>query len=126
MGWFNKKNGSKPIGDVPIILAYGAPMYFYQEKQTFPWPDAPAHESRGALTNAWTGNQLPGYTNVIPGVAASTVSWLHSTAYMNTLINKQYNVGYNIMTESSMQSAILTKMIQDAWQNRIGYALNGQ
>ena len=123
MGWFNRSKGSKPAGKVPILYGYDHPQHDYQVKWTYPWPEAPARESRAALTNCWTGNQMPGYTNFIPAVALSNVSWLHSTSYMNTLDNQQYNVGYNIMVQTSVENAILTQMVQQAWQNRMGYAL---
>jgi hypothetical protein len=123
MGLFGLNGkGSKPIAVMPIVYGYDYPQHDYQAKWTWPWPPNPAQHTIAAVTNCWTGNQLPGDTNFIPNVAASHTLWIEHTEYMNTLVNKQYNVGLNIETQSAVQSAILTQMIQQAWQNRMGYA----
>jgi hypothetical protein len=123
MAWYNRlrlKRGSRPAGDRTIVL-YPSPVAYapgYQEKQTYPWPSAPAHEQRSALVNAWQGNQLPGPTNFIPNVPLSHFVWNVPTSYMNTLRNQQYNVGMNIMGMSTIQNSTLQAQIQQAWQNR--------
>jgi hypothetical protein len=95
--------------------------YFYQEKQVFPWPSAPAHEQRSALVNCWTGNQLPGDVNFIPGVAASYHLWNIPTSYANTFKNQQFNRGFNIQNETPMQQADLLQQAITNWQNRMQY-----
>lgn len=117
---FRKNAGTRPAGDKQILL-YPSPTIWgpgYQEKQVWTWAPAPAHEQRGALTNAWMGNQLPGPTNFIPNVALSKFTWNIPTSYANTLKNQQYNVGLNIMGMSSVQNSTLQAQIQQAWQNR--------
>lgn len=120
MAWniFRRDQGSAPAGWAPVSYHEDQPLHTYQNKWTWPWPHAPAHETRAALTNNWTGNQLPGLTNFIPNVPASVGVWNVPTSYSNTLRNQQYNVGLNTSGMSSMQSASLMTMIQQAWQNR--------
>ena len=118
--FFRRGRGSAPQGFIPIMLGPDWPQHNYQVKQTYPWPNAPAHETRAALTNCWSGNQLPGPVNFIPGVAVSKYVWSVPTSYSNSLKNQQYNVGFNIQGMSSMQSASLMAQIQQTWQNRSG------
>lgn len=122
MRWFQRtKRGSRPIGFAPIQLAPSpVAQYYYQEKQPYNWPSVPAHETRAGLTNAWQGNQLPGPINFIPGVQLSKFTWNVPTHYMNSLINQQYNKGFNTQGMSSVQSATLQTQILQAWQNRSG------
>lgn len=106
--------------------AYGPdyPMeHQYQAMNTWVYPSVPAHEQRSALINCWTGNQLPGECNYIPGVQSAL--WNHPTSYANTLVNQQYNQGYNIQTGSVLQNAQLQVSIMQAWLNRSGYTSGG-
>ncbi len=119
--WAIKKRGTAPQGYKETFL-YPNPTTMqpgYQEKQNWQYAPVPAHEQRGALTNAWMGNQLPGPTNFIPGVAKSTFTWNVPTSYANTLKNQQYNVGRNIQGYGAIQNAALQRAIQQAWQNRV-------
>jgi hypothetical protein len=122
MKWFKRgsRSGTKPAGYVNIVLhPSNVAQYFYQEKQNWTWAPAPAHETRGALTNAWMGNQLPGPTNFIPNVPLSNFTWNVPTSYPNALLkNVQYNKGFNIGGYSAIQNATLQAAIQQAWQNR--------
>ncbi len=122
MNWWNRnKSGSKPAGYSDIVLHPSTVAWApgYQEKQNWTWPYVPAHESRGALTNAWMGNQLPGPTNFIPGVPLSKFTWNIPTSYPNALLkNVQYNRGFNLHGQSTIQNASLQAAIQQAWQNR--------
>lgn len=115
-----KGKGSIPKGMTPITL-YSNPnaQYFYQELQTFPWPNAPAHEQVSALVNCWSGNQLPGSTNFIPGVPLSNALWNIPTSYANALQKQtQFNKGFNIQNSGPVeQSNIWSQAIQN-WQNR--------
>lgn len=116
---FRSKRGTAPDGFRTIVLSPNPNVqYFYQEKQVYPWPNVPAHETRAALTNCWQGNQLPGPVNFIPGVAKSKFTWNVPTSYMNTLKNQQYNRGFNIQSYSSVQSASLMAQVQQLWANR--------
>lgn len=124
MKWWQrrKSQGSQPVGGTPVMLyPSGVAQYFYQEKQTYPWPPAPAHEQRSALTNCWAGNQMPGYNNFIPGVAASHDLWNIPTSYMNTLKNVQYNRGMNIQLQGQVPQSDLLQQALANWQNRINY-----
>lgn len=121
------KIGSKPLGMVDVGL-YESDTYItnYQDKQDWPYASAPAHEQRSALVNCWTGNQLPGYVNFIPGVQLSKFTWNHPSFYMNTpsgqgfiIGNQQYNIGRNIQTGSSIQAAQWQVQAYQAWLNRV-------
>jgi len=121
MKWFKGlRGGTKPAGYTNIVLhPSNTTQYFYQEKLNWTWAPAPAHEQRGALTNAWMGNQLPGPTNFIPGVPLSKFTWNVPTSYSNSLRkNVQYNRGFNLHGQSAIQNASLQAAIQQAWQNR--------
>lgn len=116
----NRVKSSKPSNWGVISLSPNPnTQYYYQEKQSWPWPSAPAHEQRSALVNNWTGNQLPGPTNFIPGVSQSYGLWNIPTSYANTLKNTQYNSGYNIGSQSSYSTALLQQIAQLQWQNRV-------
>lgn len=117
----NRRKGAKPYAWAPIQLAPNphAMAPGYQEKQTWPWPSAPAHEQRSALVNCWTGNQLPGDVNFIPGVWQSYSTWNIPTSYANTLKNQQFNVAQNILTQSSWSSAQAQQIAQIQWANRV-------
>lgn len=122
--WFFKRRskGSTPIGMQPIQLGTNpSAAYFYQEKQTFPWPSAPAHEQRSALANCWTGNQLPGDVNFIPGVAASYALWNIPTSYANTFKNQQFTKGVNTQLSTPYQQADLLQQALMNWQSRVAY-----
>jgi hypothetical protein len=116
-----KRGGTIPGGYKDTVLYPNQVAWApgYQEKQNWQYPPAPAHEQRSALINAWQGNQLPGPTNFIPGVALSRFTWNVPTSYANTLKNQQYNVGFNIQGYGSVQNAALQQAIQQAWQNRV-------
>lgn len=121
MWTWKKKHGTAPDGYQPITLHPSqSSQYYYQEKQNWTWGNAPAHETRAALVNCWTGNQLPGDTNFIPGVPLSSFTWNVPTSYANTLKNQQYSAGMNIQSQSAYQSGALLQQIQQAWQNRSG------
>lgn len=117
-----RSQGSVPAkwGSVTLYPSQQA-QYFYQEKQTWPWPSAPAHEQRSALVNCWTGNQLPGATNFIPGVLASYMTWNVPTSYANTFKNQQFNVGFNIQQSTPMQQATILEQAIQNWQSRVSY-----
>ena len=120
MRWFSpRKKGTAPDGFVPVMYREDYPAHFYQEHWNWPWPPAPAHEQRGALTNAWNGNQLPGPTNFIPGVPLSKGTWNVPTSYANSLRNQQFNAGFNIQGYSAWQNATLQQQVQLQWQNRV-------
>lgn len=125
LAWFRrrkKNSGSTPKGMEQIALySNPATAYFYQEKQVFPWANAPAHEQRSALINCWTGNQLPGMVNFIPGVPGSYDLWNVPTSYANTLKNQQFNKGLNIQNETVYQQADLLQQAITNWQNRVNY-----
>lgn len=121
MKWplFSRK-GSKPKGFTPINL-YANPntSYYYQELQTFPWANAPAHEQTSALVNCWSGNQLPGDTNFIPGVPISNALWNVPTSYANALQKQvQFNKGFNIQTSGPVQQSNILQQAMQQWQNR--------
>lgn len=113
-----KKKGTFPDAFIPINLMQDAAQHDYQTKWTWPWPNVPAHEQRSALTNFWSGNQLPGYTNFMPGVPLSKFTWNVPTSYANTLRNQQYNSGFNIQGYSAYQNATLLQQVQMQWQAR--------
>lgn len=117
-----RSQGSLPLGMVPVTL-YSNPNaeYFYQEKQTYNWPSVPAHEQRSALVNCWTGNQLPGDTNFIPGVPLSGALWNIPTSYANTFKNQQFNNALNIQTSTPVQQANLLQQALVNWQSRTAY-----
>jgi hypothetical protein len=126
-----RKVGSSPDRFDDVVLDYN-PNYEtnYQDTWTWPWAPAPAHEQRSALVNCWTGNQLPGMVNFIPGVDLSKMTWNHPTFYQNSpagysykIGNKQYNVGRNIQTSSSIQSSQWQVQAYQAWLNRPGPTL---
>lgn len=126
-GILRKALGSKPAGYEDIDLYDNPFLTNYQDKWTWPWPPAPAHEQRSALVNCWTGNQLPGEVNFVPGVQQSKYLWNHPTFYQNTpsgqgfiIGNKQYNSGYNIMGGSAIQSAQWQVQAYQSWLNRTG------
>lgn len=122
--WFTKRRsqGSMPKGLAPIYLTPNPnAVYFYQEKQTYPWPSVPAHEQRSALVNCWTGNQLPGDVNFIPGVAASYATWNIPTSYANTLKNQQFTKGVNTQLDSAYHQSDLMAQAITNWQNRVSY-----
>jgi hypothetical protein len=127
LGGREKAIGSKPQGMQDIGL-YESPAYItnYQDVWDWPWAPAPAHEQRSALVNCWTGNQMPGYTNFIPGMNQSKFVWNHPTFYMNTpsgqgfiIGNQQYNVGRNIQTGSAIQAGQWQVQAYQAWLNRV-------
>jgi hypothetical protein len=118
MGLFAKMKGSKPAGFRNIEYYDDYPLHTYQNMVAWTWPNVPAHEQRSALINAWTGNQMPGYTNFVPGVMQSNFTWNVPTSYANTLKNQQYNQGYNIQSQSAFSSSQLTILAQQAWMNR--------
>lgn len=118
--WPKRKHGTLPDKMVGIGYTGPAHMVAYQTRENYPWYSVPAHETRAALTNAWQGNQLPGPVNFIPGVALSRFTWNVPTSYMNSLKNQQYNAGFNIMGQGSVQQAAMNQAIQQAWQNRSG------
>lgn len=103
---------------IPILLYPNRnTKYYYQEKQIFPWPSAPAHEQRSALVNCWKGNQLPSSLNFIPGVPVSNALWYHPTSYSNSISKQvQYNKGYNIQTMGSIEGSSLMKDALLRWQ----------
>lgn len=107
-------------GNVQLYPSQQA-QYFYQEKQTWPWASAPAHEQRSALVNCWTGNQLPGDTNFIPGVLNSYMLWNVPTSYANTFKNQQFNKGFNIVNSTPYQQATLLEQALQNWQSRVSY-----
>lgn len=124
--WLPRRGrGSAPTSWTNISYSPDYPQHDYQTKWVWPWPTVPAHETRGALTNAWTGNQLPGPTNYIPGVGLSKATWNVPTSYANTLKNQQYNVGFNIQSASAWNSAYMQAIAMQAWQNRTGYTAGG-
>jgi hypothetical protein len=118
MGLFGKMKGSTPAGMGTISYYDDYPLHTYQNMITWNWPNVPAHEQRSALINNWTGNQLPGGTNFIPGVGLSNFTWNVPTSYANTLKNQQYNMGYNIQSQSAFSSSQMQVMAQQAWMNR--------
>lgn len=90
--------------------------YYYQEKQIWPWPSAPAHEQRSALVNCWHGNQLPSNMTYIPGVPVSTALWAHPVSYSNTISKQvQYNKGYNIQLQQPVEQSTLMKQALYNW-----------
>lgn len=113
-----RKTGSAPRDYVGIQYTYDYPMHDYQVKSNWPWPPAPAHETMAALTNCWSGNQLPGPTNFIPGVLKSKYTWNVPTSYANTLLNQQYNAGFNIHSYGAYQTSVLAMKAQKSWQDR--------
>lgn len=120
---FPRKSGTAPEGFSTIALTPSpVAQYYYQEKQTYPWPSAVPHQTRAALTNAWNGNQLPGATNFIKGVPSSRFVWNVPTSYPNTLKNQQYNKGYNIQGMGAWNTGLLQTQVYQAWQNRTGYS----
>lgn len=134
-----KNTGTRPEGYDDITLSPGYYSLNYQDKWTFPWAPAPAHEQRSAIANCWTGNQLPGMINFIPGVNLSKFTWNVPTSYQNMAAgrnydtymkylknsklqigNTQYNKGFNIATSTSYQSSEWMLEALQAWQNRVG------
>lgn len=128
MWWRRMRHaGSKPAGYTELDYNELPFLTNYQDKWVYPWYNVPAHEQRSALVNCWTGNQLPGEVNFVPGVEQSKYLWNYPTFYMNTpsgqgfnIGNVQYNVGKNIQTSSSMQAANWQKQAYLAWLNRAG------
>jgi hypothetical protein len=128
MNWFKRKRGSKPDGFVEIDYDYGVyESRDYQDKWNWPWPPNPAEHTLRAVSNCWTGNQMPGYTNFIPAVDQSYFLWNQPTAYMNLpaghgynfkIGNIQYNTGFNIQTMSQYSTAQLQQQVQQAWASR--------
>lgn len=128
MFWNRKKRGSKPDGFDDIMYGYGNyESRDYQDTWNWMWPPAPARETLRAVSNCWTGNQMPGYTNFIPAVDQSKILWNQPTAYMNLpagygynykIGNIQYNSGYNIGTMSQYNTAQLQQQVQQAWASR--------
>ena len=122
MGFWKRKKGTQPDGMVDVVLhPSDTSMYYYQEKQTYNWPSAPAHEQRSALVNCWSGNQLPGPTNFIPGVPLSSFTWNVPTSYANTFKNQQFNKGFNIQNSTPQQQASLLEQAIVNWQARSAY-----
>jgi hypothetical protein len=125
MAWWrrNKGKGSQPAAFAPVDLHPNPnAQYFYQEKQTYNWPSVPAHEQRSALINCWSGNQLPGPTNTIPGVAISKALWNIPTTYANALLKQQqFNKAYNIQASVPMEQSSLMQQALANWQNRVAY-----
>lgn len=126
--WDNKKRGSRPDGWTDIILDYGRPEHRdYQDEWNWPWAPAPAHETLRAVSNCWTGNQMPGFINFIPGVPQSKVLWNQPTFYQNLpagggynyrVGNLQYNSGFNIGTLSQYNTAQIQQQAYQAWAAR--------
>jgi hypothetical protein len=115
---FTKMTGSRPKGMNNIVYYDDYPLHTYQNMISWNWPNVPAHEQRSALVNNWTGNQLPGDTIFIPGMAMSNYTWNIPTSYANSLLNQQYNQGYNIESMSAYSSGQLNVLAQQAWMNR--------
>lgn len=115
------KRGSTPDGYTSVVLSPDYSQHFYQVKQSYPWPNVPAHETYAAVSNCWNGNQLPGDVNFIPGVSISSKLWNVPTSYANSPVNRQYNVGYNIQGYSPVQNANVRNAALQIWQNRAGF-----
>ncbi len=127
MGWWPFKRddrGSKPEGDVPIVYR---PILSYrlteQDMYNYPWP----HQTKndwGGNVNCWSGNQLPGDTNFIPGVAQSFAPHVYNRNLQLTK-NVPLNAGYNIagMSQTAANEAVQSQgtdwhsKIVAAWQS---------
>lgn len=120
MGIFKKKAspGSEPVVQSVPILYYALPRTV-QDGWTYPWPTAVTQYGQ-KVTNAWWGNQLPGYTNYIPDV---NVSFNTTRGYPRSLQltkNVNYNQGYNIQTINQAAADILTQRQGTAWNGTYG------
>jgi hypothetical protein len=127
--WFgNHKRGTKPDGWTDVTYGYGQyESRDYQDTWNWPWPPNPARETLRAVSNCWTGNQLPGYVNFIPGVPQSKFVWNQPTFYQNLpsgggynyrIGNIQYNSGFNIESLSQYGTAQMQQQALQAFQAR--------
>jgi len=66
--WKRNRQPTKPVGNIPIgYRSLPRPM---QDSWNYPWGYQISYSQKQG-ENAWTGNQLPGMTNFIPGVPES-------------------------------------------------------
>ncbi len=121
----SKKTGTIPDQQYPVVYS---PILSYrmteQDKWTYPWP----HQTRpdwAAMINCWSGNQLPGATNFIPGVVQSYAPWMHHRNLMNNppvtdlIHNKQLNPGLNIAGMGQIDSNLAIQSAGTDWHTKL-------
>lgn len=101
----SKNPGSKAIGVVPVL--YGTLPRPMQDTYVNKWPHA-VTQYGARVTNTWYGNQMPGVTTFIPGVAKSYALHVYQRNRQLTG-NVPLNPGANIQGMSQARANILSQ-----------------